>query len=698
VLASARGGATTIEGNWIGTDKNGQPQLDINGRNLLANGTGIAADGAQIGGTMSGQGNIIAYNTGPGIETGSTDVIEGNAIYGNGGPGIAVGGTGNKIEGNSIYGNARLGIDLRNDGVTANQPGGPFVGPNNYTFSGIVTEDDSGAVPMLTVGGSLQGLANTVYTINTLTLHNTAAPPYSFDVGPFNTLVTTDASGNASFSIQVVRPDLTPFINNPMGWTLIGLDATPPHFGPNYLQNYPVLASATSGSSTVVTGTLNGRANTSFTVDVYANPTEDPSGHGQGQYYLGSVPVTTDASGPTDANGKPSGNASFIYTFSTASLPAALLTAPWYISTTATDKPGNTSEFSHDLCIPVAGVTGPSDGVPGQPRTFTLSANASAVDQPAGFTYVVDWGDGTPQAPDKQTIPRTAGNGAGVAVDHVYTTLGTFTVSVTATDLDPGTSSLGTSSAVSQTISVQQVMMEGNSLAVGGTLGNDTITLSPADTTGDITVNLNGTTSFNGVTTFTPTDHILVYGQSGNDTIQLASTKIAGTTYYITVPAFIYGGGTGHEIFSVAGSTANNVVIGGGGTNQITGGLGRDLLIAGLGASKLYAGSAGAILIGGWTDYDLTSAAMTYDQKLAALEAIMAEWGSADSYTTRVNDLTNGGGLNGSYLLNTSTVHDNGQTDTLFGFPAATPLDWFFAGASDITKHKNSGEMTTTIQ
>jgi hypothetical protein len=45
-----------------------------------------------------------------------------------------------------------------------------------------------------------------------------------------------------------------------------------------------------------------------------------------------------------------------------------------------------------------------------------------------------------------------------------------------------------------------------------------------------------------------------VYGQSGNDTIQLVSKKIAGTTFYVTVPAFIYGG-TGKEIFSVAGST-----------------------------------------------------------------------------------------------------------------------------------------------
>ena len=140
------------------------------------------------------------------------------------------------------------------------------------------------------------------------------------------------------------------------------------------------------------------------------------------------------------------------------------------------------------------------------------------------------------------------------------------------------------------------------------------------------------------------------------------------------------------------------MVVGGGGTNQITGGLGRDLLIAGLGAAKLFAGSAGDILIGGWTGYaDLTSSVMTYAQQLTALEAIMAEWGSGDSYATRVNDLSNGGGLNGSYLLNASTVHDNGQVDTLSGFTAVAPLDWFFASATDVIKHNNPGEVITTI-
>jgi hypothetical protein len=334
---------------------------------------------------------------------------------------------------------------------------------------------------------------------------------------------------------------------------------------------------------------------------------------------------------------------------------------------------------------PTAGVSGPGNGVPGQPRTFTFTASdPSPTDRAAGFVYTITWGDGS--AP--QTVARAAGNGSGALVDHVYTAPGTYTVTVSATDDDGATGAAATGS-----LTVQAVQMQGETLAVGGTLGNDNIILSPADATGAINVKFNGTSLGN----FKPTDHILVYGQSGTDTIQLKSTAIRKTTYYVAVPAFLYGGGTGSDTLDARGSTANNVLTGGGGKNTLYGGQGRDLLIAGLGASQLNAGSGDDLLIGGWTAYDLTSSGMTYDRKLAALEAVMAEWGSADSYTTRLNDLQGGGGLNGSFLLNTSTVHDNGKVDTLIG-TTGSALDWFLAGLTDVPKNKKSGEAQTPIR
>ena len=84
---------------------------------------------------------------------------------------------------------------------------------------------------------------------------------------------------------------------------------------------------------------------------------------------------------------------------------------------------------------PMPAIAGPARGVRGQPRPFTVSADdPSSADEAAGFSFVIDWGDGT----DPQTIPATPNNGAGVALGHIFTTVGTYTVQVTATDKDGG--------------------------------------------------------------------------------------------------------------------------------------------------------------------------------------------------------------------------------------------------------------------
>ena len=57
-----------------------------------------------------------------------------NTIANNGGDGVTVvsnGATGNRIEKNSIHDNVGLGIDLGDDGVTANDNDDSDSGPNN---------------------------------------------------------------------------------------------------------------------------------------------------------------------------------------------------------------------------------------------------------------------------------------------------------------------------------------------------------------------------------------------------------------------------------------------------------------------------------------------------------------------------------------------------------------------------------------
>jgi Ca2+-binding RTX toxin-like protein len=132
------------------------------------------------------------------------------------------------------------------------------------------------------------------------------------------------------------------------------------------------------------------------------------------------------------------------------------------------------------------------------------------------------------------------------------------------------------------------------------------------------------------------------------------------------------------------------VLVGGSGYSDLYGGSAGNLLIAGTGRGWLHAGSAGDILIDGYTSYDSNTTALAY---------IMAEWDSSDSYSTRVKTISNGGGLNGSYVLDSTTVFDNGVSDSLYG--GAGP-DWFFAHTRGKTNkdhiyNRTSGEVVTNI-
>jgi hypothetical protein len=751
-------GSAGVSTGSSGIQIRGNTIHDNGGPGVIVGGTGVSIEGNAIygnngpavsvwGSGVQIEGNSIYGNKGPGIATGggTWQQIEGNSIYSNTGPGVWVqsdpfgaadpfgafsDGLGGdiSIRNNSIYGNGGLGITLGSIAVDAN--GNPLtlaqvqanpslwvndipnglvlndslghIGANNFEDFPVLGVAEAGSVTTITGTFTEAAEPNTTLTLDFYA--NSAADSSGYGQGQRylgSAQVTTDSAGNLTSSPDgsaIILADAAGhkhFVVNLGAATSAGefISATATDPNGNTSEFAKDITAVTDVPLTATgAGTITANEGQSLNAIQVAS-FNDPASDGTTGSYAATI-NWGDNTKPTSGSIAP-GGASFTVSGSHTYDEEGTYT----VIATITDAGGSSitapSTASVAIVVPKAGIGGPALGVPGQPRTFTFTAtHPSQADTQAGFIYNVNWGDGTAQAPDIQTIARTAGNGAGVAADHVYTAPGAYTVSVTATE-DGGS----TSPAVSQAITLQQVAMEGSSLAVAGTLGNDAITLTPADTTGDITVNLNGTTSFNGKTMFKPTDHILVYGQSGNDTIQLVSKKIAGTTYYITVPAFIYGGGTGNEILSVAGSTANNVVIGGGGTNQITGGLGRDLLIAGLGASKLFAGSGDDILIGGTTDYDLTSSKMTYDRKVQALYAIMTEWGRTDiDYATRVAHLSGSlaGGLNGSAFLNSNTVHSNHVADTLFGAPSPA-LDWFFADISDLIKNSRKGEVTTQI-
>jgi hypothetical protein len=104
------------------------------------------------------------------------------------------------------------------------------------------------------------------------------------------------------------------------------------------VQNHPVLSvdSTWAPDDTIVLrGQLHSRPNAAFTLEFFASEARNTSGHGEGEFYLGAMKVTTDAEG----------RAKFEYPVETKDpledgSPRAFFTA------TATAADGRTSEFS----------------------------------------------------------------------------------------------------------------------------------------------------------------------------------------------------------------------------------------------------------------------------------------------------------------------------------------------------------------
>jgi hypothetical protein len=108
--------------------------------------------------------------------------------------------------------------------------------------------------------------------------------------------------------------------------------------GPNNLQNYPELTTATTDlvtEATRVTGTLMSTPSTTFTVEFFRTGQCDAAGFGEGETLVHTLPVTTDATGVVAVDEA-----------LPVSVPVGLS-----LTATATDPLGNTSEFSNCILV-----------------------------------------------------------------------------------------------------------------------------------------------------------------------------------------------------------------------------------------------------------------------------------------------------------------------------------------------------------
>ena len=140
--------------------------------------------------------------------------------------------------------------------------------------------------------------------------------------------------------------------------------------GVNNLQNFPVLTAAAGNGVDRVTvdGSLNSTADTQFRIEFFASTTADPTGYGEGERYLGFATVTTDGSG----------NATFSETL------VAPVADGEFVTATATDASGNTSEFGLNVSATTSN----------NPTTLDLDANNSSGASGADFfaNFIEDGG------------------------------------------------------------------------------------------------------------------------------------------------------------------------------------------------------------------------------------------------------------------------------------------------------------------
>jgi Domain of unknown function (DUF5050)/WD40-like Beta Propeller Repeat len=178
-----------VQGNFIGVAADGITPLGNTAGSQVGWGVVILrlASANLIGGTGSGEGNIIANNAGPGVQISGTAAPNGPAVA-------------NSVLNNSIYNNGGLGIDLQTTGVTLNDLNDTDAGSNNLqNFPTLTAVNESGS--NTTIQGSLNSVPNTSFLIQFFSSPACDSSGYGegrIFVGSAN--VTTAGSGNAVIS------------------------------------------------------------------------------------------------------------------------------------------------------------------------------------------------------------------------------------------------------------------------------------------------------------------------------------------------------------------------------------------------------------------------------------------------------------------------------------------------------------------
>jgi hypothetical protein len=225
------GSGARITGNFIGTNLASNAAIPNGGSGIHLDNTSAVT----IGGTVSGDGNVISGNIGSGV-----------SLF--------------QSSGNTITANL-IGLNL----------GATLALPN--MLHGIHIQSSSGN----TIGGPAQNF-----------IAANARSGVAILSGSNNVVRLNRIWSNGELAIDLDRNGVAPFDG------VTTNDPTDADTGGNNLQNAPILTAATTTS---VSGLMKGAASTQFLVDVYINSSCDPAGFGEGMIPLAQTSVMTNGSG-----------------------------------------------------------------------------------------------------------------------------------------------------------------------------------------------------------------------------------------------------------------------------------------------------------------------------------------------------------------------------------------------------------------
>jgi uncharacterized repeat protein (TIGR01451 family) len=311
------GGTATIRSNWIGVSQSGTASFPNS-----FNGIVLRTSGNIVGGSSPSSRNIVSgHRVGVQIAAGSNNSVVGNfigtnpagtAALANLESGVLIFSSDNTIGGNLIAANGIAAVNLTTASATGN------VVTNNSIGTDIT---GTAAIPNAT-GVLLQNGAanNTIGGVGADQANRIAFGTLrgiGHIGGTGNTLRGNVLFANTGLGIDLAINGVTPN------------DADDLDSGPNNLQNFPVITQANTNGA--VLGTLDSTPNTGFTIDVYASPACSSPAR-EARRYLGTGAIATNGAG----------DAAFQFMLSPT-------TAGEFVTATATDPAGNTSELA--LCF-----------------------------------------------------------------------------------------------------------------------------------------------------------------------------------------------------------------------------------------------------------------------------------------------------------------------------------------------------------